>query len=148
MYHRVQRRLAPALCGLLILSIFGCGGEEGRGLPKSPVSGKVTFNGETLPDGTITFIHQSGDISAVSFGADGLYQLDVAEGKNEILVKSADITGGGTAGADGNRSEGMEIHKSRIPERYVMVGQTGLTLDVKPGENKFDVKLEGEAPTY
>lgn len=134
-------RCAAAITLCSVIFVSGCGG-KGRELPKAPVSGTVTYKDGKLPDGMVIFMHPSGEMTSVNFGADGAYKVQVAQGKNEVLVKSAEISGGGMGPKDGNKAQGMEIHKSRIPDKYMMPGQSGLTVDVKAGENKYDIKLE------
>lgn len=55
-----RRMLAVGMCGATLLVLgAGCGG--GSGLDLHPVSGTVTFDGQPVEDGYITFRAQSGD---------------------------------------------------------------------------------------
>ena len=55
-----RRMLAVGMCGATLLVLgAGCGG--GSGLDLHPVSGTVTFDGQPIEDGYITFRAQSGD---------------------------------------------------------------------------------------
>lgn len=138
-----SRWICLLLCSLTV-TFAGCGGAKSRNLSKAPVSGEVTFDGKHLPEGQITFIHETGEMESVLFKDDGKFKALVAEGKNEVLVKSAEVSGGAAGGDGGNRAASMEIHKSRIPEKYMMPGQSGLTVTVKSGENTYNVELKSK----
>lgn len=134
-------RLLPMAGIVVVLSLVGCGGAKSRNLPKSPVSGEVTFDGKHLPDGQIVFVHESGEMASVTFKDDGKYKASVAQGKNQVMVKSVVITGG----TDGpTRAASMEIQTSRIPEKYSTPALSGLEYVVTAGENKYDVELKSK----
>lgn len=135
-------RLCSVLSIVAVLGMTGCGGVKARNLPKSPVSGEVTQEGKHLPEGQVVFIHETGEMASVEFKGDGKYQAEVAQGKNQVMVKSVEITGGKADAS--NRAASMEIQKSRIPDRYMMPGQSGLTLDVKTGPNTYNIELKAK----
>lgn len=123
-------------CGL-----FGCGASKPRGLPKSPVSGEIKFDGQHLPDGQIVFVHESGDIASVTFKGDGKYTASVAQGKNQVMVKSVVITGGKEGPS---KAASMEIQTSRIPEKYMTPALSGLEYVVAAGPNTYNVELKSK----
>ena len=140
--------LAPRpipLCLVMLLALtcglWGCGGGKPRSLPKSPVKGEVTLDGQHLPDGQIVFVHESGDIASVTFQGDGKYSASVAQGKNQVMVKSVVITGG-KEGA--NKATSMEIQTSRIPEKYTTPALSGLEYVVTTGDNTYNVALKSK----
>ena len=66
---------ASALAALLTLSTLGCGS---GGEPKSetvPVKGKVSYNGQRVPKGTITFQSDSGQPATGEIQPDGTFSL-------------------------------------------------------------------------
>jgi hypothetical protein len=140
MAGRLAAGLRATLACLAIGSFLAGCGSEGRGLTKWPVEGEITFDGKHLPDGTIFFLHETGEIASVNFGDDGRYRVEVAEGANNVLVKSADITPG--KAWPGGRE--MEVHKTRIPQKYSDAATSGLQVVVKASENTYDVPLTSE----
>lgn len=121
-----------------LLLTAGCTGSTARNLPMSPVSGKVSFK-NALPHGQVVFLHPSGESAAVTFGPDGKYETQVAQGKNQVLVTSqtssvSEVKEGGP--------KAMEIYTSHIPERYGNFATSKLEVEIKEGPNTFDINLE------
>ena len=138
-------RLVPLCSAILLfvsLGLFGCSGSDARNLPKSTVSGEITFDGKHLPDGQIVFVHESGEMAPVEFKGDGKYTASVAQGKNQVMVKSVVITGGGGEGP--NKAASMEIQTSRIPDKYMTPALSGLEYVVKSGPNTYNVELKSK----
>ncbi|MDB5336144.1 MAG: hypothetical protein JWN70_1763 [Planctomycetaceae bacterium] len=131
----------PVILLLLACGLWGCGSAKSRNLPKSPVAGEVTFNGQHLPDGQIVFVHESGDMASANFKGDGKYTASVAQGKNQVMVKSVVITGGQEGP---NRARSMEIQTSRIPEKYLTPALSGLECVVTAGKNEYNVALKSK----
>jgi len=117
---------APAI-SLLCLLLVSIGCSDSNDPRKfGTVSGKVTSGGAPLPSGTVTIGFsptngQKGVGHAV--GADGTYSGDVVIGPNKVVV---------TAGGDA---------RAAINKKYTKEETTPLTIDVKEGENPFDVDL-------
>jgi hypothetical protein len=61
----------------------GCGGSEYEGARRFPLSGKVSFNGEPVDVGSISFIplQKDGRVSGGTI-ADGAYSVEEAQGAN------------------------------------------------------------------
>jgi hypothetical protein len=127
------------LCVLLAAALTGCGGEPKRDLPKGTVKGTVTFKGQPLPAGTVAFQHASGEMSSASIDASGQYQLDAAVGSNKVMVQSMEEQ---KPNPDPNGMPRMLPGASRIPEKYSNFSTSGLSHDVKAGEQTIDLKLE------
>lgn len=121
----------------LALAVCGCGGGDKRDLSMSPVSGTVTYK-TVLPEGQIVFQHPTGEVAATKFGPDGKYQLDVPQGKNQVMVTSLESSM--TEQKEGG-PRAMETYTSRIPTKYASFATSKLEIDVKEGPNSFDVKL-------
>jgi hypothetical protein len=82
--HTGTRLLALAgACGLLA----GCAAAGPAGGPKAVVHGKVTYNGQPVENGTITFNPASNMASSASTTiVDGNYEVTVLQGKYQVLV--------------------------------------------------------------
>jgi hypothetical protein len=75
---------AFAACCALACCLPGCGGAPAeKGVkPRVEASGKVTFDGQPIPAGTVTFLnHESGN-SAECPISDGVYECDSDAGPN------------------------------------------------------------------
>jgi hypothetical protein len=86
-------RLTLALLLLpLGLTIGGCGGGKGT------VSGKVTYNGQIVPAGSVQIMPSNGPAITCEIQEDGSYKVsNVAVGKAKVVVEteSANSKGGG-----------------------------------------------------
>jgi hypothetical protein len=129
-----RRQLSLVLClGLLL----GCGGGPPR--PVAPVSGKVTFNGEPLPTGTLIFMPQAGGPPATgAIGNDGSYKLTTfsdddgaVPGTHTVMISALK--------ENGDFSPQTEL----LPQKFG-TEKSGLTAEIKADENNVvDFKLEG-----
>jgi hypothetical protein len=116
---------------LMFLVVMGCGDGRVR-LPTAAVSGTVTYQGKPLAGGRILFQHPSGQAAAVDIAADGSFKLLAFQGRNQVSVccYQCDDAPGVILGVPPNKPV-----KSLIPARYTEAANSGLTLDVKPGED-------------
>src|SRR5262245_6767445 len=151
-----MRRMQRA-CGLLgmlavtALAPVGCGGAEDN-LPREPIAGTVTFNGEPLKSGTIQFVPMAGKDGVSSGGmiTDGSFRVNRDDGpipgKYSVMIFGAGAPGAATAPGEapgqepkaaGKRSMGV----GQIPLRFNL--KTELTAEVTPGGPNtytFDLK--------
>ncbi|HTK78499.1 MAG TPA: hypothetical protein VL371_24785 [Gemmataceae bacterium] len=163
MAFRQPRR--PA--GLFFVLVFG--GLSGCGVLSQPVdvSGKVTYQGKTVVCGTVTLVDATGVAKSGNIGPDGTYLVkSVMPGKTKVAVISLDparplnplgAAGAGTddagrapaaAPAVTDRSNWTEPNVDRskwspLPKKYEYVHTSGLTVDLKSGENTgVDLNLQ------
>jgi hypothetical protein len=120
-------------CGLLILAVlvFGCR-DRGIGLATAPVSGRVTYQGKPLGFGKVLFFHPSGHAASADIAADGSFTLTAYQGNNHVSVECYEAD---RPGSTKTRERMMADNKILIPARYLSYGTSGLTFEVKPGEN-------------
>ena len=148
--------IVRSLCALLLIAAAGCGPDDG--LPKRlPVSGRVTYNGEPLANGTITFVPED-PTGRGAFGTieDGDYRLTTQDqddgaipGKYKVAIASTeqpDLSEAAAQAGAGVMDQGMVAEadqqaKSLIPERYADAAQSGLTAEVERGSTSFDFEL-------
>ncbi len=128
------------LCGGVVLG--GCGG--GPDLPPvTPVSGTVTLEGKPLPRGMVQF---SPDNIKGTRGAPAVGNID-SEGRYSLKTAGVDgaIVGHHKVRIEARqepRNEMDSMPPSLIPQRYMNPDTSGLTFEVKEGEdNKIDLKL-------
>jgi hypothetical protein len=116
---------------LMLVVAIGCG--DGRvKLPTAPVAGTVTYRGKPLGFGKIVFFHPSGHAAAAEIAADGAFTLTAYQGINNVSVECFDVDRPGSTKVR-NR---MYPDKRLIPDRYFNYSTSGLTFEVKPGENE------------
>jgi hypothetical protein len=112
--------------GLLIL-VAGCG-RSGYG----QVEGKVTFKGQPLVGAVIFFVPERGPAAAGAIGDDGSYRLltkrpgdGAVVGRCKVAVVSSD-----------------PVNKPLpIPTKYLDAETSGLTAEVKEGQNTIDFEV-------
>ena len=123
-----------------VILFTGCG-PKGRGLPTAKVTGTVTYANKSLPHGKIVFRHTSGEMTAIPFGEDGKFELDVTVGKNLVMVQSMSSSRD-NGGPDSFKT--MEKFTRHIPDRYFEFDTSGLELDVPKSGTEFDVVITDE----
>lgn len=134
---------------------LGCGGSNR--LPEGAtgkVSGKVTLEGEAVPEGTtIIFLHKKKGLPASgTITSDGLYSLNM-RGGSDILVGSYSI---GLSPPERKRTpEEEEILRNGgsfslkkepaiIPQKYRVPEKSGIIFEVKEGKNTYNLDIKSE----
>ncbi len=134
----VDGLLFIALC-TAVIGLAGCGPAEGF----ATVDGRVTLDGEPLPDAYVEF-QCTGENAGTSMGrtsSNGKYSLMFSRSKtgarigpSRVLITTFDLDG--TQG-------GVRRVPEKVPAIYNV--KTELTADVKPGANTFDFDLKTDA---
>lgn len=134
-----------------VLVASGCGSDT------VPVRGKVTFNDQPVPEGTVTFYPEAGGRpSSGQIQPDGTYQLSSKEpgdgaliGEHKVTIEARRVTNaapGPKSFAEELASEGapppppVQI-EWLVPEEYSSVGTTSLTATVEDKSNVIDFNL-------
>jgi hypothetical protein len=136
----IDRRTRVRLGGLVLTALAaGCGPRFGD------VAGKVSFQGQPLTTGTIAFYDQANGVASSPIQADGTYAVHkVRAGPVRITV--AMPTGISFAGPQGPGAGPLLPFLPPavpwLPARYQDPEQSGLTFEVEPGTQEFDVALE------
>ena len=147
------RYCAVIFACIALLPLLGCGEDDGIGQRYS-VSGKVTYKGELLKGGNVNFLPEGAGVSGR--GASGVIKAGyysmttltpgdgVLPGKYKVGINAnyTDMSeavkqNGGMY--QGNRFAGPRIKV--IPEKYTNPATSGLTFEVKPTSNTFDIDL-------
>ena len=134
-----MRHIAAGFLGLFLLAVLvGCGGDD-----KGSVEGTVTFDGQPVASGTVTFVKTEGGL--VREGAvitDGAFQAQVPPGRYKIEVSAQKVVGKRKQkGFDGNMEE-IELKDEYIPEWYNTKSE--LSEDIKPGRNTIKLDLKSK----
>lgn len=132
---RIANCVAP-----IVVSCFlsGCGSEY------ATVTGRITLDGEPLPNATVSFMpeDEGGRPSFGRTGTDGRYSLQETHRVSGALP--GEYTVRITTYVEGNPEEIPPIPTvpERVPTKYNT--ETGLIEEVKPGENVLDFPLDSQ----
>lgn len=135
-----------AACLLFVGGLFvtnsGC---NQSGNPQTyPVTGKVTYRGQPVKGGFVMLAPQAaGHAATGNLETDGTFRLTTFEkndgaapGQYFVAIQVFPAEGAGLPGAEfGNK-------KPPIPQRYMSETSSGLTAEIKAGENTLDFALK------
>lgn len=141
--YRTFQRLAPFLFLALLVPLTGGCGSGGTGT----VSGKITVNGQPLARGMITFLSDVGKQDSFNASIEkGEYKTDpIPAGKARINITGAMIAPAAAEGKGGNDLQPAPVRAAKTPEvpaKYGSWETSGLSIDVKRGENTFSMDLK------
>lgn len=126
-------RLVPFV-GICLL--IGCNTETE--VKRSEVTGKVTWDGKPLPDGTISFDVGDGAVPGNGEIKDGVYKLAAKPGKNRVVIRAYKI--------DPNIKKTdvrpVDDRVNYIPATYN--DKSTLTADVSEANKSFDFDLSSK----
>lgn len=132
----------PLLMVLALLGFLtGCGSSTGGRLA---ISGRVTFRGSPLNEGTIEFVSTDGNRQSGAAIVKGDYSIPAAKGlpagKYTVRISAVQEAGAAVQGPPGPESMTQKA-QDLIPPEYN--AQTTLTAEVKAGErNSFTFNLK------
>jgi hypothetical protein len=139
-----------ALVGAAWMTVLGCG-PGGYSGPTGIVTGKVTLDGNPVPQGcAVSFVSSDGFTASAKVGADGAYtllnvdkpEIPVASYKVSVAQPAAEVSG---ADYDKYMTEGggeAKPEPEAIPAKYQTTETSGLSADVKEGPNTINLELK------
>lgn len=126
--------LARAVALLTAVSLAGC-----RDSSFGTVHGRVTLNGQPVPDGVIQFVPVNKDApTANGFIKDGEYTARVPVTTHKVTISSPQRVGGGKAPSTPTLDD-TPVQET-IPARYNTKSE--LTAEIKPGEAELNFELK------
>lgn len=134
------------VCALL-LGLVGCGGGKGyQGAKRYAVSGKVTFNGEPLNGGGISFMPQDEKQRPTSGQIlNGEYTIPEGQGVNEGLyrveIRWMKPTGKQVLDKD-DTGQMIDVFEQVIPKKYNDLSELKATISASATKFDFDLKAE------
>ncbi|MGY8769029.1 MAG: hypothetical protein ACKVKT_10555 [Rhodospirillales bacterium] len=147
MNYSIRLISTAAFCMLMM----GCGSAEVQNPPTSPVTGKVTYNGEAVEGATIKFVPSNAEAKSANnvSAADGTYALSTFEsgdgamaGKFKVTVRKLVNVEEGVQEDGENAGEPNIVSKDMLPIKYRGIGDTPLEFEVTAdGENTFNIEL-------
>jgi hypothetical protein len=142
-------RYRSAAAAVLALFLPGCGsGQPFKDLV--PVKGIVTFEGESLAQGTIAFAPTSSEGQpAIGKIVDGKFTMfttadapGVIAGTYKVRIESAEARDETEAPPSGPPGDAANKPASLIPEKYNRIETSELEIDVVPGMGELNWDLE------
>ena len=131
---------STALAGLVV----GCGSGEDPHPPTVPVQGKVTYQGQPVTKGTITFQPPGGRPSVGEIQPDGTYSLSTYGQKDGAILGPHQVmivanTGDPTKMPS---SPGYVVPKDLVPQKYSSLETSGLEAVVTSEKKSYDFDLK------
>jgi hypothetical protein len=114
------------------------------------ITGRVTFRAEPLPGGTVAFHPARGKPVVGKLKPDGTYAVKaVPVGRVRVTVETESVrprprvpSSVPPGSADPPRKKGDAPKYVRIPEKYARPQTSGLTYDVRAGNQTLDLALD------
>jgi hypothetical protein len=108
------------------------------------VHGIVRLDGKPLTSGTVRFVPAAGRAATGTIQSDGTFSLGTYGESDGALIGTHQVAVVSYEAADAGRPAyevRTPISKPLVPERYMAVGTSGLTFEVKPGKNEANLDL-------
>lgn len=131
----LSRLLVP---GLLFCAALGCA----RGPETGTVRGKVTFKGQPVKEGLVTFLNPTeGGAAEANINPDGTYAVASGVVVGDYLVEIKPLVE--IKDTDPGKSPPAPVEKPApdIPKKYRQQGLTPLRVTVRRGENVLDFDM-------
>jgi hypothetical protein len=133
MIKELYSQQSATIIALALLACIGCGPTQKVDPNRAVVPGTVTFDGKPLPAGQVSFSSTEAPRStSILIREGGRYSTDrVPIGPNVVTIETESVQSG---------SPHLYV---KIPAKYADPAQSGLTIDVKPGDNEnvnFELK--------
>ena len=131
------------ILSLTSFSLIGCQSEEGR----FEISGKVTYEGQPVPDGTIGFIHNemASENSVGTEITDGVYRIPRDQGPREgsyTVLIDGERPSGRKIQADEGSNEMIDEMEQYIPAIY----NSRSTLKIEIAGDRVDLDFDLQKP--
>jgi hypothetical protein len=142
-----RRAVTRTLIGLGVVLVTGGGCKRNPRVVQ--VRGKVLYNGQPLPYGSVMFQPDKGQPAMADIGTDGSFTLSsygpndgAVPGKHSVSVSCYEGQRPGKTGG------GDSLGKLMIPLKYTRFGSSGLSAEVKDvtGEQAQEIVLELSGP--
>lgn len=123
---------------LLLLLASGC--TSGDGAARYQVSGKVTFQGQPVERGEITFDTGAGQVNSSQLGSGGSYSLELPAGDYKVFIAPPLTEGKGTPDSPPDMIPDPTV--KNIPKKYWVQETSRLTAQVAKDKREFDFDLK------
>ncbi len=125
---------------LVVTSILAVGCSTGDRNPRYKVTGKVTFQGPPVEEGTITFENpEAGQVNSSPLGSGGSYALDLPAGTYKVSVSPPLAE---TKGTSDSPPDLVPKKVNNIPKKYWVQESSGLSAEISKDKRSFDFELK------
>jgi hypothetical protein len=138
---------ALAISGLVFFGCSRAAGPNYKKLDLSQVHGKVTLDGQPLPQAHVRFYAKDGTLSYGMTDSEGRYSLmfnseqpGVLKGPKTISILAADSVSSGAGAGEGADPDAKQRKVNRVPARYNTKSTLTETVDKPTHEFNFDLK--------
>jgi len=122
-----------------IALISGCGSSDK--LARYRVTGKVSFQGQPVERGEITFADpNAGQVNSSPLGSGGSYSLEIPAGDFKVSIAPPLVETKGTGDSPPDQVPDPAV--KNIPKRFWTQEKSGLTAQVAKGKQNFDFDLK------
>ena len=138
----LTRNVSLLSCLMLLL---GCGATETDRGPTGSLNGNVTYKGEAVKEGVVQFSHATeGFGGTATINEDGTYEVETTTGGLPIGQYQVCLTPPTIEKSLGPDTPPSEVPKEmpNIPQKYRAAKTSGLTVEIKEGENTFDIDMK------
>jgi hypothetical protein len=138
-------------CGVAVLLLSGCGGPPAR----SSISGIVKLDDKVVKGGSIKLKFKTGEILQARINGNGGFAMPqgpIGEATAAVETESVKGAAKGAAppgvGTSTGKVEGLPKDETpkeeyvKIPAKYNSVDQSGLTFNIKPGQQTISVEMK------
>jgi hypothetical protein len=139
-WHKSRGSLFFLVLALATVAAMGCGKSR---RPMAPVTGKVTYQGKPLQFGTVILQPESGQYATGAVQQDGTFTMTTrgegdgaAVGRNMVRIVCLEAQNPAKPVLANGKSRGEGVlGRSLIPEKYQSCETSGISIDVRPGNN-------------
>jgi hypothetical protein len=144
--NRSSLRIAPlglalSLTCAALAGIGGCGNSNSK---LAPVQGIVRLDGKPLASGKVLFQPAAGRGATGAIRSDGTFTLGTYSESDGAIIGQHQVAvvamQSGSAGRPDPTAQRTSL-KPLVPEKYLAVGTSGLTFEVKAGANNAEIDL-------
>lgn len=132
--------------GVFGLLLAGCGQRDYTGPRRFPLAGTVTYDGQPVDWGSISFLPKAGGEQRVSGGLieNGTYTVTEAQGANagQHRVEIRWLKRTGKKYRDPDSGEMLDARKEALPPRFHE--QSELSVEVAKQQTRFDFDLKSK----
>jgi hypothetical protein len=125
-----------------LLASPGCGKPRAEPRPAAEAEGAVSYDGEPVPSGIVSFVPLEGGTESGAPVIKGKYRVEpdagLTAGKYRVEIRWGKATGEKIK--DAGYGQSPDVIAEGLPEKYN--SKSILTADVKPGSNTIDFHLE------
>ena len=130
------------LIAIVIQGLLGCGGSD---VKIGAVSGKVTYRGQPVSEGVVSFIDaQAGTGAEATLSSDGTFSVETPEGGLPVGTYGVSVSPPVYLDSSDPRTPPVQVQKKvkDIPEKYRSHYSSGLSATVNEGPNEVSLEMK------